>query len=149
MPKKFNSNKISKNVKILKKKLKQLKSQKSVDHLSAEDKNYLSNNYDHQELVVDYNEPVWDGKEYLPTGSIEDYDDSGEKESEASNGDNMDDNDLSNENNEPALPLEESEGIPRRYQIRKRQLEDDEQAVAKFITSSNSKRIKVKKVKDN
>ena len=145
MPKQFNSDKTSKNVKILKKKLKHLKSQKSVDHLTSEDKNHLSNNYDNQELVVDYNEPVWDGKEYLPTGSIEDYDDSGEEESETSNGDNMDDNDPSNEANEPALPLEESPMVPGRYQIRKRQLEDDEQAVAKFITSSSSKRIKVKK----
>ena len=106
MPKQFNSNKTSKNVKILKLKLKKLKSQKFVDHLTSEDKNHLSNNYDDQELVVDYNEPVWDGKEYLPTGSIEDYDESGEEESETSNGDNMDDNDPSNEANEPALPLE-------------------------------------------
>ena len=92
--------------------------------------------------MVDYREPVWDGKEYLPTGSIEDYDDSGEEESEASDDDHMDDNDPSNQHNEPALSMEESQGVPGHYRIRKRQLEvdeDDEQAVAKFITSSSPK----------
>ena len=93
MPKKLNTKKISKNVKILKKQTKQQKSQKSIDHSTSDEENYLSNDYDNQELVVDYREPVWDGKEYLPTRSNEDDDDSGEEESEASNGDNMDDND--------------------------------------------------------
>ena len=152
MPKKFNTKEILKSIKSLKKKLNKQKSRKSVDNLTAEEGNYLPNDYNNQELVVDYREPVWDGKEYLPTESTEDYDDSGEEETEASDDDHRDDNDPSNQHNEPALPMEESQGVPGHYRIRKRQLEvdkDDEQAVAKFITSSSKKRLKVRKIKNN
>ena len=89
--------------------------------------------------------------EYLPTRSVEDYDDSDE-ESEVVDDDLMDDNDRVHQHNEPALPLEEFPVIPGHCRIKKRQLEineDDEQAVAKFTTSSSKKRLKIKKNKNN
>jgi hypothetical protein len=89
--------------------------------------------------------------DYLPTGSVEEYDDSDE-ESEVVDDDPIDDNDPVHQHNEPALPLEEIQAVPGHYRIKKRQLgieEDDEQTVAKFITSSSPKRLKVNKNKNN
>ena len=93
----------------------------------------------------------WNGVDYLPTGSVEEYDDSDE-ESEVVDDDPIDDNDPVHQHNEPALPLEEIQAVPGHYRIKKRQLgieEDDEQTVAKFITSSSPKRLKVNKNKNN
>ena len=55
------------------------------------------------------------------------------------------------QHNEPALPLEEIQAVPGHYRIKKRQLgieQDDEQTVAKFITSSSPKRLKFNKNKN-
>ena len=122
-----------KNNQVLKKKFKTHKSLRSVNNSTAEEDNYLLDIYNNPDLT-DYREPVWDGENYLPTGSVEEHDDSVE-ESEAPDDDPMD--------NEPALPGH--------YKIKRRLMEveeDDEQAVAKFITSSNPGRHKVKKDKN-
>ena len=87
--------------------------------------------------------------DYLPTGSIEEFDDSDE-ESEVVDDDPMNDNDPVHQHNEPALPTEEFQVVPGHYRIKKRQLgieEDDEQAVAKFITSSSQNVLKLIKTK--
>ena len=142
---KANSKQIYKNKQILKKKSRKQKyvtSQRPVDHPTADEDNYLRDIYSNQELI-DYREPDCDGKEYLPTGSVEDRD----EDSEVPDNDQMDDNYL---NNEPEIPLEELQVVPGHYKIKKRPMEveeDDEQAVANVITSSNPVRYRVKKDK--
>ena len=114
---KTNSKGIYTNNQVLKKKSKTHKSQRSMDHLKAEEDNYLKDIYINSDLT-DYNEPEWDGVDYLPTGSVEEYDDSDE-ESEVVDDDPMDDNDPVHQHNEPALPLEDIQAVLGHYRINK------------------------------
>ena len=93
---KANTKRSYKNNQVLKKKFKTHKSLRSVNNSTAEEENYLQDIYNNPDLI-DYREPDWDGEDYLPTGLVEDRDDSGDEESEVPDDDPMDDNDPNNE----------------------------------------------------